>query len=232
MVCEWPCVQQLEESFPRLALYFERGSTAREGGEILEARIERHLEQERGMSVEDRRVLELWDKNVSFSDGHYTLPIPFKNPTLKLPDNQQMAEKRLSSLKRKLLKNHDLHRKYMDGMNDLLKKGYAVPVPKKDVYRNDGKVWYLPHHPVINPNKEKIRIVFDCAAEYNGISLNSKVRQGPDLTNKLVGVLMRFRLHPIAIMADIQAMFHQVHVTPEDQDVLRFLWWPEGNLSK
>ena len=74
--------------------------------------------------------------------------------------------------------------------------------------------------------------MFDCAAEYNGISLNSKVRQGPDLTNKLVGVLMRFRLHPIAIMADIQAMFHQVHVTLEDQDVLRFLWWPEGNLSK
>ena len=188
-------------------------------------------EQEKGMSVEDRHVLELWDENVSFSDGHYTLPIPFKNPALKLPDNQQMAEKRLSSLKRKLFKNHDLHRKYMDGMNDLLEKGYAVPVPKKDVHRNDCKVWYLPHHPVINPNKEKIRIVFDCAVEHNGISLNSKVRQGPDLTNKLVGVLTHFRLHPIAIMADIQAMFHQVRVTLEDQDALRFLWWPEGNLT-
>ena len=151
------------------------------------------------MSDEDRRVLELWDRDVSFSDGHYTLPIPFKNPALTLPDNRQMAERRLSSLKRKLLKNHDLHWKYMDGMNDLLEKGYAVPVTKEDVYKNDGKIWYLPHHPVINPNKEKIRIVFDCAAEYNGISLNSKVRQGPDLTN---------------------------------QDALRFLWWPEGNLSK
>ena len=63
------------------------------------------------MSVEDRCVLELWDRNVSFSDGHYTLPIPFKNPALTLPDNRQMAERRLSSLKRKLLKNHDLHRK-------------------------------------------------------------------------------------------------------------------------
>ena len=87
--------------------------------------------QERGMSTEDRRVLELWDKNVSFSDGHYTLLIPFKNPALKLPDNQQMAEKRLSSLKHKLLKNHDLHRKYMDGMNDLLKKDMLCPFPRK-----------------------------------------------------------------------------------------------------
>ena len=175
-------------------------------------------EREKGMSVEDRRVLELWDSNVSFSDGHYSLPIPFKNPALTLPDNRQMAERRLSSLKRKLLKNHDLHRKYMDGMNDLLEKGYAVPVAKEDVYKNDGKMWYLPHHPVINSNKEKIRIVFDCAAEYNGISLNSKVRQGPDLTNKLVGVLTHFCLHPVAIMADIQAMFHQVRVTLENQD--------------
>ena len=73
------------------------------------------------------------------------------------------------------------------------------PVPEQDVHRSDGKVWYLPHHPVINPKKEKIRIVFDCAAEYGGVSLNSRVRQGPDLTNKLVGVLTRFRLNPIAV---------------------------------
>ena len=72
-------------------------------------------------------------------------------------------------------------------MNDLLEQGYAVPVPEQDIHRSDDKVWYLPHHPVINPNKEKIRIVFDCAAEYRGISLNSRVHQGPDLTNKLVG---------------------------------------------
>ena len=167
-------------------------------------------EQEKGMSVEDRRVLALWDEKVSFSGGHYVLPIPFKSPTLKLPDNQQMVEKRLSSLRRKLAKNQDLHQKYIDGMSDLLEQGYAVPVPEQDVHRSDGKVWYLPHHPVINPKKEKIRIVFDCAVEYGGISLNSRVRQGPDLTNKLVGVLTRFRLHPIAVIADIQAMFHQL----------------------
>ncbi len=32
-------------------------------------------------------------------------------------------------------------------------------------------------------------------------------------------------------MADVKAMFHQVHVRPTDCDALRFLWWPDGNLT-
>ncbi|KAK0145643.1 hypothetical protein N1851_015424 [Merluccius polli] len=32
-------------------------------------------------------------------------------------------------------------------------------------------------------------------------------------------------------MADIQAMFHQVKVSEEDVDFLRFLWWPGGDVS-
>ena len=33
-------------------------------------------------------------------------------------------------------------------------------------------------------------------------------------------------------MADIEAMFHQVRVDQRDQDVLRFLWWPQGDLDR
>ena len=35
---------------------------------------------------------------------------------------------------------------------------------------------------------------------------------------------MRFRVGTIAIVADIEAMFHQVLVDSEDADSLRFLW--------
>ena len=84
----------------------------------------------------------------------------------------------------------------------------------------------------MNPNKEKPRIVFDCAAQHLGVSLNSKVLQGPDLANKLVGVLTRFRLHQIALMAVVEAMFHQVRVEADDQDAIRFQWCPQGNRSE
>lgn len=78
---------------------------------------------------------------------------------------------------------------------------------------------------------KKIRIVFDCSAQHAGMLLNKRVLQGPDLTNKLLGVLTRFREQQIAVTADIEAMFHQVRVPAKDRDVLRFLWWPDGDLT-
>ncbi|KAL0147688.1 hypothetical protein M9458_056997 [Cirrhinus mrigala] len=79
------------------------------------------------------------------------------------------------------------------------------------------------------PNK--IRVVFDCSAKYEGIALNDHLLTGPDLTNGLTGVLCCFRKHPIAVMCDIEKMFHRFHVTREDRDYLRFLWWANGDLD-
>ena len=69
-----------------------------------------------------------------------------------------------------------------------------------------------------------LRIVFDCAA-HHGVSLNQVLMQGPDLNNRLDAVLLRFRKESIALVADVEAMFHQVLVSPRDRDSLRFLWW-------
>lgn len=33
-------------------------------------------------------------------------------------------------------------------------------------------------------------------------------------------------------MADIEAMYYQVKVPEEDTDLMRFLWWPEGNIEQ
>ena len=207
--------------------------------EQLGAKVERFWEMEesglfdssRGHSVCDRAVLSRWQKDVRMVEGHYQLPIPFREPQPRLPGSREMAVKRLQSLGKKLNRDQDLHAQYVRGMQDLMKKGYAEEVPEDELTRDDGKVWYLPHHPVISPNKDKPRIVFDCAARSGGASLNDRVLQGPDLTNSLVGVLTRFRQREIAFMADIEAMFHQVKVAPEDRDVLRFLWWPDGDVS-
>lgn len=87
------------------------------------------------------------------------------------------------------------------------------------------KTWYLPHHAALNPNKPgKVRVVFDVASKFHSVSLNDKLLTGPDLLNNLVGILMRFRTGKVAVMADIEQMFHQVGVCGEDRDSSRFLW--------
>ncbi|XP_035986916.1 uncharacterized protein LOC118560197 [Fundulus heteroclitus] len=92
--------------------------------------------------------------------------------------------------------------------------------------------WYIPHHSVYHPKKpEKIRVVFDCSAKHEGTSLNDHLLTGPDMINDLAGILCRFREHKIAIMCDVEKMFHRFHVSPEDRDFLRFLWWKDGNTN-
>ena len=47
--------------------------------------------------------------------------------------------------------------------------------------------------------------------------------QGHDLTNTLLGVLLRFRQGKVAFTGDIKTMFFQVKVDTRDCDSLRFL---------
>ena len=106
-------------------------------------------------------------------------------------------------------------------------------MPDNELDTKEQPVQYIPHHPVTHPMKPgKVRIVFDNAAKYHGISLNQQLLQGPDFTNPLVGVLIRFRQETTAIAAHIEGMFHQVYVDPKDFDVFRFLWWPDGELKE
>ena len=182
---------------------------------------------ERSLSLEDERTMSLWRESISQdSNDHYVLPIPFRSENL-LPDSLPLAKKRLSSLRQRLLRDPLLYQKYVDNMNDLLQKGHAEEVTVDEPVR--GPVWYLPHHPVVSP--KKVRVVFDCAAQVDGVSLNSCVMQGPDMTNELFNVLLRFRLGAVAIQGDIEAMFHQVKVPAPDRDALRYLWWQDGNFD-
>ena len=61
---------------------------------------------------------------------------------------------------------------------------------------------------------------------------NSKGNRGPDLTNSLLGVLLRFCQELVSLSSDIEAMFHPVMFDPHDVDTLKFPRWPDDDLSK
>ena len=90
-------------------------------------------------------------------------------------------------------------------MEDMIGNGYAE---KYKIEGKEGRYWYLPHHGVYHPQKPgKIRVVFDCSAQYANMSINTELMSRPDLANQIVGVLLRFRKEHVAFMADIKSMF-------------------------
>ena len=120
-------------------------------------------------------------------------------------------------------------RQYTEIFSEYENKGYirriTVAQPKN--------LRFIPHHPVLSPKKPgRLRIVFDCAAKSGGFSLNDCILSGPDLTNDITGVLLRFRMHQIAVSADIEEMFLQVGLPPEDRAPFSFFWYPDGDLQK
>lgn len=184
------------------------------------------------MSVEDKRAMKIIDRTIMRENGHYQMGLLWKDSEPRLPFDRSMAEIRLCQLKRRLERDLVLKQKYTSVIDDYVAKGYDRKLTRKEAEEKSSKMWYLPHNPVLNPNKPgKVHVVFDAAAKCGGTSLNDKLLQGPDLINNLAGVLIRFRQEKVALIADVQAMFHQVRVTPDDCDALRFLWW-SGDMER
>lgn len=159
----------------------------------------------------------------------YEIPLPFKVSDVSMPNNFGYAMSRLNSLRRQLRANEALCEEYSAFMDEVLKRGFAEEVPEAELQCPDGKVWFLPHHGVKHKRKNKLRVVYDCSCKFRGISLNDVLLQGPDLTNNLVGVLLRFREAKIAVSADIAKMFYMIKVPKSDSNFLRFLWYPNND---
>ena len=111
-----------------------------------------------------------------------------------------------------------------------MEKGFVKILGKSEIKGTFEREWYLPHHPVLNPNKPgKVRLVCNAAAKYKDVCLNDKLIAGPDLLHGLIGTKFRFREGPIALTADIESMFLQVQNPERDKSCLRFLWRPTVN---
>ena len=196
--------------------------------------VERELDEVTEKSIIDRRVESEWKSSYKIdNDNHYVVSIPLKNPEVTFPDNREYACDRLKKIIRNL-KAKNAYESYKSQILSMIADGYAEKVPNEELSRDDGFIFYLPHFPVYHPDKPgKVRVVNDCKAEYEGVSVNNVCLSGPDLLNKLIHVLLRFRLHQHAWAADVAAMYFQVRIPREQRDMLRFLWMDDhGNLEE
>ncbi|XP_070529961.1 uncharacterized protein [Cardiocondyla obscurior] len=162
-------------------------------------------------------------------DGRYTVRLPFRDLNKRIGESRSIALKRLLSLERKFNSNDILKQEYTKIIEEYKKLGHISVVEDFD----DDK-YYMPHHAVFkeSSNTTKIRIVFDVSAKsINGTSLNDTLLVGPTIQDKLFEHLIRFRTYNYVISADIEKMYHQVWVHPEDRRYQRLLWRENGEIK-
>ena len=137
---------------------------------------------------------------------------------------------RLRSLKKRLEKQPDVLREYDVIIKQQLQQGIIEKISPDEKEPEVGEIAYSPHQAVIRENKTttKVRVVYDAsAANPNSTSLNSCMYKGPCLTPLIFDTLIRFRIHNIAITADIERAYLQISVAPEQRNLLRFLWYDD-----
>jgi len=183
------------------------------------------------IGAEEKRALNILENTTRLNNGRYEVGLLWRADDINLPDNRSTAMRRLLSLEKRLIRDSQLRKRYIVALEEYIQQHHARKLTAEEMSSGiPGRIWYIPHHPVLNPNKPgKCRPVFDASAEHKGISLNSQLLKGPDLLTNLVGVLIRFRQYPVALSADIVKMFHQVRVRPEDASAFRFLWRRPGS---
>ena len=176
------------------------------------------------LNQEEILAMSKVEKSRRWIAGRYKVAIPWKEEFPSLPDNREEAEKRLFSLEKNLLKKPEVASHYKEAMKANVEKGYIRKLEPNEA--EDGPSWYLPHFPVIREDREttKVRIVFDSAARCKGVSLNDVMLTGPKLQRDVLEILLRFRLRPVAPVADIQEMFCQVVLAEKDRKYHRLLW--------
>ncbi|XP_065095026.1 uncharacterized protein LOC135716294 [Ochlerotatus camptorhynchus] len=174
----------------------------------------------------DRRAKELLKTTTVRVEGGYETGLLWKKDDFQFPDSKRMAIKRLDHLERRLKKNPVIEQNVRLQIEEYQRKGYAHKASLVELAKADPrKVWYLPLNYVLHPKKpNKVRLVWDAAAQVDGVSLNSMLLTGPDFLTSLTAVIQRFRERLVAFGADICEMFHQIWMREVDKHALRFLF--------
>lgn len=153
------------------------------------------------------------------ADGRYCVQIPFRPDAQALGNSHQLALRQFHQLERRLSSNAELRHKYIDFMREYIGLGHMNIV--SDQPGDPSQCYYIPHHAVT----AKFRVVFNASAKTsNGVSLNDTQLAGPTIQPLLINIIFRFRRYAVALSADIEKMFRQVHVDERHHQWQQILW--------
>ncbi|UYV60869.1 hypothetical protein LAZ67_1002644 [Cordylochernes scorpioides] len=148
------------------------------------------------------------EKIIRRDDGHYSVPLPWKEDCEDIPSNFNVAQKRLERCVNKLTTQGRL-----EDYSKIFKEWEQENIIERIHDDNKTVGHYLPHRPVFKETNKTtpIRPVYDASCRtVKGMSLNDCLETGPNLLEHIPNVLIRFRENKIGISADIRKAFQMI----------------------
>ncbi len=163
-------------------------------------------------------------------DGHYEIGLPWILGHDRLPNNFDMARKRLET-STKQLNTLKLFEQYHIIFIEWREEGIIEDVAVEEL--NAGA--RLPYRPVVRPDSKTtpVRPVFDASCKSPGSpSLNDCQENGPNLIEHLQSVLLRFREHRFGLIADIKPAFLMISVRKKTVTLSAFFGGKMGRRNR
>ncbi|XP_055527334.1 uncharacterized protein LOC129719950 [Wyeomyia smithii] len=149
-----------------------------------------------------------------------------------LSDSKGVALERFLKIEKRLEHDVEMKQQYHAVIQEYLDLGHLRKVSEEELrFESEGladrHTYFLPHHAVIKQSSSttKVRVVFDGSARSNnGYSLKDALLKGPTIQDELLSLLLRFRKHEVALVADMEKMYRQVRVDANDARLQRIFW--------
>ena len=135
-------------------------------------------QEETEMTPREKVARKKVEQSLTYNGARYEVAVPWKYEQPNLPNNREIAERRLQRVEKKLKMDKHLANVYQGVIDYYQKKEYIRVVPTSEPQPDNE--WFLPYFPVVHPGKEttKVRIVFDASAKLNEKSSNTEALPG------------------------------------------------------
>ncbi|XP_037029723.1 uncharacterized protein LOC119069705 [Bradysia coprophila] len=181
----------------------------------------------------DREAQEHFNTTVTRNDdGRYVVALPWVNGLQSIPNNFEVAYKRLVSTTKKLIKGN-MYDAYNNMFQQWKDEGIIEEIKAEDISSMNGH--FIPHQAVFKPESKTtpVRPVFDASCKVGrSPSLNECMEKGPNLIEFIPRSMLQFRENKIGAISDIRKAFQMIEIQEADQKYLMFLWWEDSSCKK
>lgn len=188
--------------------------------------VDEFVSQKSNFLTDDEQYCEDYFTNTTerSETGRFIVRIPLKPTINNLGNSYQVALNRLKALENRFARDAGLKARYVNFINEYVALGHMTKIDKDN---SQTQSFYLPHHCVMKESSDttKLRVVFDGSCKLDeGLSINQVQFVGPQLQNDIFSIITKFRVYPFVLTGDIEKMYRQVLVHPDDRRYQRILW--------